>query len=533
MRRRALLRSTAAVLWVAVIFSGCSPAGSSPEPTSSPAAATASATPSPSPTSVIPPDGRPTEPIPDVVLYGYVDPPPGEGMSRYSIQSLEWQPCGQTFECADVRAPLDYADPNGQAITLSLARRKATVQPRLGSLFLNPGGPGASGRDLLAGFDAKGLERYDLIGWDPRGTDDSTPVQCFPRGADFDRYLATDGSPDDDAELGAEISENRAFAEACLKYSGSLLQHVSTLETVRDLDLLRGLVKDEKINYLGFSYGTLIGSLYAQTYPKRVGRVVLDGAVDIVESPVTQLEGFQRALSNFATWCATKKCALGNNRDKVLTAVSDLLTRLDTQPIKVGRRQLTQSLALTGVIYPLYGQENAWDALRQALNAATKGDGSKLLRLADAYAGRHDDGSYDQDTSANAAIRCRDSQKTSVAKELKEDAAEIKKNPSTLSPFWGSDLLCPVWPVAPAPKLPKITARGARPIVVVGTTGDPATPYEYAAGMSRQLDSGVLITLRGYGHTAYSQSACIRTIVQAYLIKDVVPRKNASCSNLP
>ena len=161
------------------------------------------------------------------------------------------QPCLNGLECATVLAPLDYTKPDAQALTLSLAKRKATASPRLGTLFLNPGGPGVSGRQLVAGFDGNGLEQYDLIGWDPRGTHDSTPVQCFSRGSDYDRYLSLDVSPDDDAELGVQISADREFGQVCLSKSGSLLQHISTTDTVRDLDLLRGLVGDSKINYLG------------------------------------------------------------------------------------------------------------------------------------------------------------------------------------------------------------------------------------------------------------------------------------------
>jgi pimeloyl-ACP methyl ester carboxylesterase len=528
MRPRARLL-IAALVCTAVGSAGCSPRSSTPDsaPTSpNPASASASR----SGSSPIPPDGRPVQPVPDVLPYGYADSPPGKGFDRYRRQQLSWAPCLNGLECATVRAPLDYTKPDGQALTLSLAKRKAAASPRLGTLFLNPGGPGASGRQLVDGFDSKGLERYDLIGWDPRGTYDSTPVQCFSRGSDYDRYLSLDVSPDDDAELEVQISADQGFGQVCLSKSGSLLQHISTAETVRDLDLLRDLVGDSKLNYLGFSYGTMIGSLYAQTFPKRAGHLVLDGAVDIIDSPITQLDGFERALNNFADWCVSRKCALGASRDDVLQAVSELLTRLDSQPIKVGQRELTQSLALTGVIFPLYGQQDAWDALRQGLEAVIKqADGSIMLRIADAYLGRSEGGTYDQDVAGNPAIRCLDSQDTSVRKELAEDAAELRKKDTTLGEFWGSDLICPLWPVAPAPKLPKITAPGAAPIVVIGTTGDPATPYEYAVGMANQLDSGVLVTFRGYGHLAYSQSPCVRKVVQAYLNKNVVPRDKTTC----
>lgn len=526
-----LARLGAAPVACAVLLAGaCSTrsSGQGPAITSPPAAAESPGS-SASGDPLIPPDGRPILPVPSVTPYGYKDPPPGEGLSRYQSQRLNWTACLNGLECAGVLAPLDYADPNGQAITLSMVRRKATANPRLGTLFLNPGGPGASGRDLVAGFDPRGLERYDLLGWDPRGTDDSTPVQCFSRGEDFDRYTAADDSPDNDQELGIQISQDRTFGQACLYGSGSLLEHVSTAETVHDLDLLRGLVGDNQLNYLGFSYGTSIGSLYAHTYPKRVGRMVLDGAVNITDSPVTQLDGFERAIGNFASWCAERQCTLGKSRAQVLGTIRDFLTRLDSQPIKVGQRALTQSLAMVGIIFPLYGQEDSWDALRQGLVAAIQnGNGGILLHLADTYLGRSKDGSYDQDISANPAIRCLDSQKVSVSKELKEDAKKIKNAP-TFGKFWGSDLICPLWPVAPAGKRPKITARGAEPILVIGTTGDPATPVEYAVSMARQLDSGVLITFRGYGHLAYSQSACIQRIVHDYLINNVVPRNRTTC----
>ncbi len=525
------VRLTAAVGVCAALVLGtaCSGADPSQDPVPTSAPATESPRSSTSGTPVIPPDGRPIQAVPSVTPYGFTNPPPGDGLGRYAAQELAWEPCLDGLECTKVLAPLDYADPNGQAITLSLVRRKARANSRLGSLFLNPGGPGASGRDLVTSFDGSGLESYDLIGWDPRGTDDSTPVQCFAEGEDYDRYLASDASPDNDEELAIQISQDRTFGQVCLSASGSLLQHVSTAETVQDLDLMRGLVGDDKINYLGFSYGTMIGSLYAQMFPKRVGHLVLDGAVNITESPITQLDGFERAIGNFASWCAKQQCALGKSREQVLKAVSDLLTRLDSKPIKVGDRQLTQSLATVGVIFPLYGQENAWDVLRQALIAAIeKGDGSMLLRLSDVYLGRSKDGQYDQDISANPAIRCLDSQKVSVSKELKEDAVDIKSAP-TLGRSWGSDLTCPLWPVAPAPKLPKIIGPGADPILVIGTTGDPATPYEYAIGMARQLESGVLIRFRGFGHLAYGQSPCVRKIVHAYLVEDMVPADETTC----
>jgi pimeloyl-ACP methyl ester carboxylesterase len=443
---------------------------------------------------------------------------------------MTWTPCLDHLECAEVLVPLDYLKPDQQAITLRLAKRPATAGVhRLGTLFVNPGGPGVSGIGLVQGFRGGGLGEYDIVGWDPRGVGQSTPVRCFER-QDLDHYLSTDNSPDDGSETEALIMEERSLGQSCLQRSGALLEHISTAETVRDLDLLRGLVGDAKINYLGFSYGTRIGALYAQLFPKRVGRLVLDGAVNISGSEVDQALGFDRALENFAAWCANQRTDLGSSRDEVLHTVTTLWRQLDSQPIMVGTRSLTQQLAVSAVVFPLYGQQDAWAALRDALLSAVHDhDGARLLRLADLFEERSADGNYDQSIVAFPAIRCLDSSDTSVRAAIRQSEMLIKKAP-TIGPFWGPDLTCPLWPVAPAPPIPKIIARGAAPIIVIGTTGDPATPYEYAVGMARQLESAVLVTFHGSGHLAYGQSECVRQIVRDYLINSVVPADGASCS---
>ena len=424
--------------------------------------------------------------------------------------------------------PLDYSRPDGQAITVALAKRPATASRRLGTLFVNPGGPGGSGISLVQAFRGGGLGEYDVVGWDPRGVGRSTPVQCF-NGADLDRYRSMDNSPDDAAETTAMINEARRLGRSCLQRSGILLEHISTAETVRDLDLLRSLVGDSKINYLGFSYGTAIGAGYAQLFPARVGRMALDGAVNISGSEIVQGQGFERAMRNFAAWCADQHCSLGSSKDAVLRTITGFLSRLDSEPIMVGSRSLTQQLGVTATVFPLYGQQQEWAVLRDALVAAVRDhDGSRLLRLADQFDERHADGTFGQSLVAFPAIRCLDSSATSVRAAIRQNAALIKKAP-IIGPFWGPDLTCPLWPVPPAPAPPKITARGAPPIVVVGTTGDPATPYEYAVGMAHQLDSGVLVTLHGVGHLGYGQSQCVRDIVRRYLVDGTVPADGTSC----
>jgi pimeloyl-ACP methyl ester carboxylesterase len=450
-------------------------------------------------------------------------------MRRYLDQQIDWSDCGEGLQCASVLAPLDYRRPDGEALTLALAKRPASAQPLAGSLFINPGGPGGSGVDYVEHFDAKGLERFDIVGWDPRGTGQSTPVKCA-NGEAMDVYTSIDTSPDDAAEERVLEQAQVDFGRGCLERSGPLLQHISTAETVRDLDLLRHLVGDGQLHYLGSSYGTKIGALYAQLYPERVGRLVLDGAVNITDKKdVSQLDGFERALGNFAAWCAGRKCKLGGTKDEVLHRIGDLWGRLDAEPIEVGRRELTQQLAVTGVLAVLYENEEAWRYLQQALElAAFDRDGRYLMFFADQYNQRDRNGRYGQLQFSFPAIRCLDSADVSVTKAQEEATEEARRAP-TLGPYSGADLVCPLWPVAPAPKQPTIRARGAVPIVVVGTTGDPATPYEYAERMADQLESGHLLTLRGEGHLGYGQSPCIRRYVQAFLNEGDVPADGTTC----
>jgi len=530
--RRPLRARTLLLAWVVTsLLAGCSLAPAPPRASEPPTpSATAAATPTAVPS--LPARGRPVQDVPDVRPAGFADPPPGTGLARYRDQRLDWRPCAQKYFCASVLAPLDYADPDGTAVTLALAKRAATADRKLGTLFINPGGPGGSGRDYVTYFDGQGLEGYDVVGWDPRGVGGSTPVRCYG-SADLDRYLSIDDSPDTAAEERALTAETYAFASSCLARSGALLQHISTETTVRDLDLLRGLVGDQQLHYFGASYGTKIGALYAQLYPEKVGRLVLDGAVDISGQSVSQLEGFERALGHFAAWAAQPQNGgqpLGTSEAAVLDRVGDLLRGLDGKPLTVpGGRVLTQQLGVEGVVNSLYGRDD-WRPLLQALTGAVDGDARALLALADAGNFRASDGSYGQINDAFPAIRCLDSRATSVRDARRSAQREAKKAP-VLGPLSGADLVCPLWPVPPAPRQPRITAEGAAPILVLGTTGDPATPYENAEGMARQLDSGVLVTLEGEGHTAYGQSTCVRAAVNAYLVDGTVPAEGTRCTS--
>jgi pimeloyl-ACP methyl ester carboxylesterase len=529
-RRRRHTRAVLLALTTSTLLAGCSLGGSPPRAPERPVA-TAPA-PAPTATPSLPAKGRPLSTVPDVRPPGFTNPPPGSGLDRYRNQRLAWVRCTKELVCASVLAPLDYDDPDGTAITLALAKRSATAGRTLGTLFINPGGPGASGRNYVSFFDASGLQGYDVVGWDPRGVAGSTPVRCFGT-ADYDRFLSVDVSPDDVKEERTLTAEAFAFGRSCLARSGSLLEHVSTETTVRDLDLLRTLVGDQQLHYFGASYGTKIGALYAQLYPQQVGRMVLDGAVNIGAESLSQIQGFERALEHFATWAAEpgpRRQPLGTSQAAVLARIKALLVGLDEAPLLVpGGRTLSQQQGVAAVLNSLYGRAD-WTPLLEALTTASQGNAQALLKLADEGNFRSSDGSYGQINDAFPAVRCLDSRASSVRAAQRSAKRQAEKAP-VLGPLSGPDLVCPLWPVAPAPKEPRIEALGAAPIVVLGTTGDPATPYENAEGMARQLDSGVLVTLEGEGHTAYGQSSCVRSSVDAYLVDGVVPQDGTRCTS--
>lgn len=453
-------------------------------------------------------------------------PTPG----RFTLQHLTWSTCG-AFECTTVQVPLDHSAPDGPTIGLGVTRLRATRGPRLGSLFVNPGGPGGSGQEMVRFFDATGLEQYDIVGWDPRGVGASSPVACLD-GAEADAYLSLDLSPDTPEETAALVEGARAFGQSCLTGSGAdLLGHISSLDTVRDLDVMRAALGDDELHYLGVSYGTQLGALYAELFPGQVGRVVLDAPVDVNETgEVAQTVGFDRALGNFAAWCArTPSCGLGRTPASVITGLRADLDRLDAAPLAVGGRTLTQSLAAAGLAAFLYAGADAWPLLARGVRALRQGDGAPLLALADEINGRRADGTYGGLFSAFPAITCVDRPRLSVA-----EADRQWQRDQGQAPFFGYYLgpwyTCADWPV-PATPIPPISGRGAGPILVVGATGDPATPYEWAQASAKALQSAVLVTYDGEGHGSYGgRSACVDKVVRAYLVRGSVPAAGVRCA---
>ncbi|MFF5783456.1 alpha/beta hydrolase [Streptomyces sp. NPDC012693] len=470
---------------------------------------------------------------------------PPEALKSFYSQKLTWRECGvDGFQCATLRAPLDYAKPDGPQVKLAVSRVRATGPgKRLGSLLVNPGGPGGSAVGYLqayagVGYPAPVRARYDMVAVDPRGVARSEPVECLT-GPQMDAYTQVDQTPDDRAETDALSAAFEKFAAGCEKRSGSILPHVSTVETARDMDILRAVLGDAKLTYVGASYGTFLGATYAELFPGRVGRLVLDGAMDpslpAIDLNRDQTAGFETAFRAFAADCVrTPDCPLGTGSvDEAGEALRKFFRDVDAKPVPTGQsRPLGESLATTGVIAAMY-DEAAWPQLREALTRAMGGEGSGLLALADSYYEREADGTYANLMFANAAVNCLD---LPPAYQGPADVEKAVPSFEKASPVFGKGLAwaalnCTSWPTPATGKPHRITAEGAAPILVVGTTRDPATPYKWARSLAGQLSSGTLLTYEGDGHTAYGRgSDCIDTAINTYLLEGTPPQDGKRCS---
>ncbi|MFJ8140694.1 alpha/beta hydrolase [Streptomyces sp. NPDC096013] len=471
-------------------------------------------------------------------------------LTSYYGQKLSWHTCGVPgFECATMKAPLDYAKPGAGDIRLAVARKKATGKGKpLGSLMVNPGGPGGSAVGYLQqyagiGYPAEIRARYDMVAMDPRGVARSEPVECLG-GRAMDTFTQTDTTPDDQRETTALVDEYKKFAEGCGAHSAGLLRHVSTVEAARDMDILRAVLGDRKLTYVGASYGTFLGATYAGLFPGRVGRVVLDGAMDpslpARRMNLDQTAGFETAFQSFAKDCVRQTdCPLGGRRTtpkQVGDNLKAFFKKLDAHPIPTGDadgRKLGEALATTGVIAAMY-DEAAWPQLREALTSAMKEhDGAGLLVLSDSYYERDADGRYSNLMFANAAVNCLDLPPAFTSPDqVEQTLPDFEK----ASPVFGrglawASLSCAYWPVKATGEPHRIEAKGAAPIVVVGTTRDPATPYPWAQSLAHQLSSARLLTYVGDGHTAYGRgSSCIDSTIDAYLLRGTPPGEGKRCS---
>ena len=465
-------------------------------------------------------------------------------LKPYYSQVLTWSDCGDGMQCSTAKAPENWADPTAGDIELALIRQPATSANRLGSLLVNPGGPGGSGYDFIKdsidyATDERLQASYDIVGFDPRGVNRSTPVKCYTDPAELDSYLydILPGTPGSDEWIAAANATTKAFGERCLELTGPLLGEVDTPSAARDLDMLRAALGDTTLNYLGYSYGTLLGAVYADLFPAKTGRLVLDGAVDPAASDfdgtATQAQGFESALRAFLEDCKTASdCPFTGSVDQSMTQIRALLDSLDASPLNNDDgRKLGSSAMFTAIILPLYNQGN-WQYLRQLFSLVMQGNASYAFQLADSYNGRNADGTYrDNQTEAFISINCLDAHGDGDVATMRAEAEELKQLAPVLGPqmSWGGTG-CPNWPVPAKRDRVPIVAAGSADILVLGTTNDPATPYKWAVTVADTLENGHLVTYDGEGHTAYNKSnACINDTVDNFLIDGTVPATDPLC----
>jgi pimeloyl-ACP methyl ester carboxylesterase len=445
------------------------------------------------------------------------------------------------FDCGRLPVPRDYAKPDGPTLRIEVLRVHYDDQShRVGSLLVNPGGPGGSGvflaLSLAASLDTDVLQHFDIVGFDPRGVGLSAPIKCYT-DTEETQALAFDGDVRTTAGLQAAKQQAATFAHSCVAKYGSNLAYYNTVDAARDMDRIRAAVGDDKLNYLGFSYGTELGAVYAHLFPKQIRAAVLDGAVDpvttgnAIASNEQQIAGFERAFDQFAADCRTRDAckSLGDPRQ----AVEALVKQADGDPIPSSDssddRRATGGNVLYAVISALYSEE-LWPNLGTALIEAQHGDARGLFELDDRYSERTNDGHYSNLLDVFQVVSCNDQKSDPTDAQIKA-AATRWATQYPLFGLWSAPSLfqCQAWPNKREP-VPPETAAGSAPIVVVGNLHDPATPYAGAVHMASTLRTGVLLTWNGQGHTSYGQSPCIDDKVNAYLIDGTVPAAHTTCA---
>lgn len=453
---------------------------------------------------------------------------------------IKWTACkdgvSEGLKCAKFSVPYDYANKSKGQFTLNLMMHPATdPKRRIGSMLVNPGGPGFGGTYLVENafsyFSSDLMDRFDIVAWDPRGTGKSTPfVDCV---SDYDKYFTTDPTPETDAEHEALVSATKLFSEECKKNSGEILPYISTNNTVRDMDMIRAALGEAKISYLGFSYGSELGATWATMFPGTVRVAVLDGAADpnadYMEGGLQQAAGFEKQLTVFLSRCSADPDCKFHNGGKAEEAFDALMLSVDEKPIVVSKNRapVNQAIAYTAVSQAMYSS-SLWFQLESALANAQKGDGAGLMDLYDDYYQRQSDGTYGNELEAFNAIYCLDDPGPLTVEETDSFLPAFKKAAPRMWPGFTGGYGCVFWPAKADPRI-KITGKGAGPIVVVGTTGDAATPLASSRKMAAALEDGRLIVVTADRHTGYGENNCVTESVDNYLITTTVSFREKAC----
>ncbi len=465
----------------------------------------------------------------------------GTGGSVYD-QTVTWSKCG-ALECATIEVPLDWASPDGPRISLAINRSPARKpDEKLGSLLINPGGPGGSGLDLTDYFVSFAgdsvLDHYDIVGFDPRGVGQSTPIDCGT-GPELDAYLLSQDVAEKQADVVALEQRNTDFANRCLELSGRVIENVDTASAARDMDVIRAVLGDDKLTYVGFSYGTELGATYAMLYPDNVGRMVLDGMVDFLLDPealsVGQASGFESALDAYLTDCfTTSACPFPHDLELAKRQIRDLEAEARDNGLPTDGDPVNGTKLVYGIVVTLYS-EGSWSLLSQAFDEAlNNGTARGFEYLGNYYLDRQTDGTYLTNSSiAFTAISCLDQTPGDpwTIDQYRAFSKQVEAASPTFGWWFAAGVGCEGWPwTAREHVLDLSQATTTTPIVVVGTTGDPATPYEWAQTMSKQLPNATLVTYNGEGHTAYGRSnQCILDAIDGYLVDGVVPDSGLEC----
>ena len=468
-------------------------------------------------------------------------------LTEYEQQKLDWSSCYDYFDCTELRVPIDYEDLTVGTFRISVLRAAAKDQDnRLGSIVVNPGGPGGSGVDYAYAadyiFSPDITDVYDVVGFDPRGVAQSEPISCFTP-EEIDENMASDSKPDNDAEIAATLEDSEAFAKKCLENT-DYLEHFTTSETARDMDILRAALGETKLNYVGKSYGTYLGTLYAEIFPNNVGRFVLDGAVDpnipTKDQYLAQAIGFDGALKAFVKDCATQSdCPFTGTPAQAQATIIATLQAAATDPLPQENpsdgddRMITESLILVGMASSLYDDVDGWPKLRQAFTESAQNYGDTFLQLADEYSGRNPDGTFrSNDFDSGAVIDCLDWKDRRTIEQYKADAKEFAAKAPVFGPYIAfAGVHCRFLPQPSTQRAPNtLTEIKTAPIIVIGTIRDPATPYTWSVSLAKIFTGSRLISLDGDGHTGHGRgSACVDDAVDAYLLTGTLPTSDLSC----